>query len=222
MAIADNLRKIRSLLPDGVRLAAVSKFHSESAIMEAYEAGHRLFAENRVQELVSKYQHLPKDIEWHMIGHLQTNKVRLLAPFVSVIESVDSLRLLSEIDREGGRHGRCIDVLLQIHIAKEKHKFGFSFDEAEAFFADGLFASFDHVRVAGLMGVASLTEERDLIRTEFVSIGRFFRRIREKYFADGGTFRELSIGMSGDYEMALEAGSTIIRLGSAIFGDRRR
>ncbi|MDR1563120.1 MAG: YggS family pyridoxal phosphate-dependent enzyme [Dysgonamonadaceae bacterium] len=220
MTIANNLRKIRAALPVNVRLAAVSKFHSEDEIMEAYNAGHRLFAENRVQELVTKYEHLPKDIEWHLTGHLQTNKVRYIAPFVSVIQSVDSVRLLQEIDCEGMKAGRQIGVLLQIHIAMEENKFGFSYDEAEEFFADGVFEAFRHVQVKGLMGMASFTHDCERIRTEFASLGTFFRGIRTKYFAGSEVFCELSMGMSDDYMIAVEEGSTTVRIGRAIFGER--
>jgi pyridoxal phosphate enzyme (YggS family) len=221
MTIANNLRKIKAALPANVRLAAVSKFHTETAVMEAYNAGQRLFAENRVQELAAKHERLPKDIEWHLIGHLQTNKVRQAVQLASVIQSVDSCRLLLEINREGQKTGRYIDVFLQIHIAREEHKFGFSFAEADEIFADKVPESLQYVRITGLMGMASLMDNREQIRAEFASLGTFFKKIKTKYFAGNEAFRELSIGMSSDYEIALEEGSTMVRIGSAIFGARQ-
>jgi pyridoxal phosphate enzyme (YggS family) len=220
MKIADNLLKVKSSLPPNVRLAAVSKFHSEEEIMEAYGAGQRLFAENRVQELVPKYEHLPKDIEWHLIGHLQTNKVRQIAPFVSVIQSVDSLRLLQEINREAQKNGRQIDVFLQIHIADEEQKFGFSFEEAENLLKNKFSETLESVRITGLMGMATFTEDEAKIRSEFAHLSAFFKKIKAEYFLNKNEFCELSMGMSDDYEIAVAEGSTIVRIGSAIFGPR--
>ncbi|MDR1373122.1 MAG: YggS family pyridoxal phosphate-dependent enzyme [Dysgonamonadaceae bacterium] len=221
MVIADNLQKIKALLPATVRLAAVSKFHTEEAIMEAYGAGHRLFAENRVQELVIKYEHLPKDIEWHLIGHLQTNKVRQVVPFVSVIQSVDSKRILQEIERESQKLNRKIDIFLQIHIAQEEQKFGFSFDEAETLFKNNVHKTLNSVRITGLMGMATFTENKTQIRFEFAKLKVFFNKIKKIYFPCNEQFSELSMGMSGDYQNAVEEGSTTVRIGSAIFGERK-
>jgi pyridoxal phosphate enzyme (YggS family) len=217
MKIAENLRKIKDALPPAVCLTAVSKFHPESAIMEAYSAGQRVFGENRVQELVVKYEHLPKDIQWHLIGHLQTNKVRLIAPFISVIQSVDSLYLLQEINRQAKKNSRKINVLLQIHIAEEEHKFGFSFEEAEELFKNKNSETLQFVQIKGLMGMATLTDDANKIRAEFANLSAFFHKIKLQYFLEDKEFCELSMGMSGDYTIAIEEGSTIVRIGSAIF-----
>jgi len=218
--IAENLRQLKSELPDNVRLLAVSKLHSESVIMEAYRAGQRIFGENRVQELLPKYDHLPKDIEWHFIGHLQANKVKYITPFVHTIQSVDSLKLAETVNKEAEKINRKIRVLLQIHIAQEEHKFGFSYEEAEDLFKNHIFNSMENLEISGLMGMATLTDDYSQIRKEFNRLNNFFKQIKSVYFSCDNSFKELSIGMSDDYFTAIEEGSTMIRLGSKIFGSR--
>jgi pyridoxal phosphate enzyme (YggS family) len=220
MNIAENIQQVKKELPGNVRLVAVSKFHPESAIWEAYNAGHRIFGENRVQELIAKYEHLPKDIEWHFIGHLQGNKVKYIAPFIDTVESVDSLKLLEELNREAGKSNRKINVLLQIHIAQEIQKFGFSFDEIERLLEEQSCNSFPNLIFSGLMGMATFTDDKAQIQKEFESLSVFFKKIKTNYFKDVDTFKELSIGMSDDYPLAVAAGSTLVRIGSKIFGVR--
>jgi pyridoxal phosphate enzyme (YggS family) len=220
MGVVENLRQIRETLPDNVRLTAVSKFHPESVLLEAYHAGQRIFGENRVQELLPKYEHLPKDIEWHFIGHLQANKVKFIAPFIHTIQSTDSLRLLEEINRQAGWHNRIINVLLQIHIAQEAHKFGFLYDEIERLLNEKVFETFENIRITGLMGLATFTGDERQIRREFNTLHTFFLHIKNGCFAGKESFGELSIGMSEDYPIAVEEGSTMVRIGSRIFGER--
>ncbi|MDR2622794.1 MAG: YggS family pyridoxal phosphate-dependent enzyme [Dysgonamonadaceae bacterium] len=220
MNIASRLNRLKSDLPEGVRLVAVSKFHPESAIEEAYRAGHRIFGENRVQELLSKYEHLPEDIEWHFIGHLQMNKVKFIVPFIHTIHSIDSVKLLAEVNKEAAKLNRRVNVLLQIHIAQEEHKFGFSFDEIEELLKNNAFSPFSNVVISGLMGMATFTDEKGQIRNEFRQLSEFFRKIKAACFSTDASFRELSMGMSDDYPLAIEEGSTIIRVGSKIFGPR--
>jgi pyridoxal phosphate enzyme (YggS family) len=221
MTLSARLDELKRRLPDGVRLLAVSKFQDATAIREAYDAGQRLFGESRVQELLPKHEALPSDIEWHFIGHLQANKARLIAPFISMIQSVDSLKLLDELDRQAGNCHRRIRVLLQIHIAQEEHKFGFSPSEAEALAASRLPQRFPHLIFSGLMGMATFTEDKEVILEEFATLAAFFARLKALYFADCPDFRERSIGMSDDYPLAIAQGSTMIRLGTAIFGARK-
>jgi pyridoxal phosphate enzyme (YggS family) len=220
MSIAQNLIRLRQSLPQSVKLVAVSKFHSPAAIWEAYEAGQRLFGESRVQELLEKQRQLPTDIEWHFIGHLQTNKVKSLAPFIALIHSVDSLKLLEAIDREGQRINRVIPCLLQLHIAQENSKYGFSFDECRDLFQTGRWIDFRHVHVKGLMGMATFTDDEDQIRQEFRLLHEFFLEIKTGYFPSDATFNELSMGMSNDYLLAIQEGSTLVRIGTLIFGHR--
>ena len=221
MSIASNLAKINSELPPGVRLTAVSKFHTEATIMEAYNAGQRIFGESRVQELLGKYDSLPKDIEWHFIGHLQTNKVKYLAPFIQLIQSVDSRKLLEEINKQAGLFLRRIPILIQIHIAQEEHKFGFSPDEIRDFLKNTDWKNeFPHVCFSGLMGMATFTDDTDQIASEFESLARLFHELKSAFFANDPEFKELSMGMSDDYPIAIAHGSTLIRVGSKIFGDR--
>ncbi len=216
MSIAQHLQDIRASLPGGVTLVAVSKTKPDGMIMEAYEAGQRDFGENYVQELADKAARLPKDIRWHFIGHLQSNKVKYIAPFVHLVHSVDSLKLLQEIDRQGARHNRVIGCLLQVYIAGEDTKFGLEFDACEALLAEAGNGLLRHTSIKGLMGMASLTDNPAQIGTEFASLGRFFSRLR--------TTRPgldiLSMGMSSDYKTALENGSNMVRVGSSIFGER--
>ncbi|GHT63450.1 YggS family pyridoxal phosphate enzyme [Bacteroidia bacterium] len=220
MSITENLRQIKETLPENVRLTAVSKFHPESVLWEAYDAGQRIFGENHVQELVPKYEHLPKDIEWHFIGHLQANKVKYIAPFIHTIQSADSLRLLAEINRQAGNHGRKINVLLQIHIAQEAHKFGFLYKEIEKLLEEKAFDALENVQITGLMGMATLTGDAQQIRREFNGLHTFFTKIQHLYFTGNKFFSELSMGMSDDYLIAIEEGSTMVRIGGSIFGQR--
>ena len=220
MSLAERLRQLKSELPENVRLLAVSKLQSESVIMEAYRAGQRIFGENRAQELLPKYEHLPKDIEWHFIGHLQVNKVKYIVPFIHTIQSIDSLRLAETVNKEAEKYNRKIRVLLQIHIAQEEQKFGFSFDEVEDLLKNNRFESMKNLDISGLMGMATLTGDQTQIRHEFNRLHRFFLQIKTGYFAGNHSFNELSIGMSDDYPIAVEEGSTIVRIGSKLFGAR--
>ena len=219
-AIRENLRQVNGLLPASVRLVAVSKYHPVSAIEEAYAEGQRIFGESHVQELVAKHEALPKDIEWHFIGHLQTNKVKLLAPFVSLIHAVDSEHLLREIDRQAKKCGRTIPVLLQVHVAREETKYGFSPDELLRFMESGDWRQYENVSIAGLMCMATNTDDADLIASEFERAWRLFREIKGRYFGEQTMFCECSWGMSDDYPIAVRHGSTMVRIGSLIFGER--
>jgi len=216
----ENYRKLIQFLPDHVRLVAVSKTHSPEKIMEIYQGGHRLFGENKVQELVSKYQVLPKDIEWHMIGHLQSNKVKYIAPFISLIHSVDSVKLLDVIEKEAIKNKRAIPCLLQVHIATEETKFGFSPEELLEFLLGGQWKKYQHIVFSGLMGMATYTDNTEQIRREFKTLAELFKTIKANYFSDNEYFNTLSMGMSNDYQIAIEEGSNMIRVGSLIFGER--
>ena len=218
--IKDNLTQIRSTIADGVRLIAVSKTKPVEDLQEAYEAGQRLFGENKALEMRDKHEVLPKDIEWHFIGHLQTNKIKYIAGYVSLIHSIDSLNLLQAVDKEAAKHDRVIDCLLQFHIATEETKFGLDMAEAQALLESVEFAEMKHVRIVGVMGMATNTEDRDLVRREFRTLKEYRDRLAERYFAGRAEFREISMGMSGDYDIAMEEGSTLVRVGSAIFGAR--
>jgi pyridoxal phosphate enzyme (YggS family) len=218
--ISDNLIKIKKELPSSVKLIAVSKTRSVEEIMEAYNAGHRQFGENRVQELLSKKDHLPGDIEWHLIGHLQSNKVKLIAPFISMIHSIDSLKLLAVTDNEAEKAKKIIDCLVQIHIAEEETKFGFSMDELRDMLKSDAFRNFRSVRMCGVMGMATFTDDMVQVRKEFAFLKKCFDEIKADYFTGSSHFREISMGMSGDYSIATEEGSTMVRLGSIIFGER--
>ena len=220
MNLSEKINNIQKTLPAGVRLVAVSKYHPASLIQEAYDAGQRIFGESHVQELVVKHDALPKDIEWHFIGHLQTNKVKYIAPFVSLIHAVDSERLLIEIDKQAKRCGRTIPVLLQVHVAKETTKFGFTPDELLNFMEHGDWRQYTNIRFSGIMCMATNTDDEALIASEFEQAKTLFHRIKEKYYSDSDTFNECSWGMSGDYPIAIEHGSTLIRIGSMIFGER--
>jgi hypothetical protein len=220
MSIAENILKIRLNIPSSVKLIAVSKTKPMADIMEAYAVGQRAFGENKAQEMAGKHHLLPSDIEWHFIGHLQRNKVKYIAPFVSLIHSVDSLPLLAEIDREGGKHQRVISCLLQLHIADEETKFGLNPEEANQLLASEVFKSLRFVRIAGVMGMATYTEEMEKIRGEFRYLKSFFENLKETWFKECDDFREISMGMSSDYPIAIEEGSTIVRIGSNIFGER--
>jgi pyridoxal phosphate enzyme (YggS family) len=220
MTITENLKYINNLLPSGVKLVAVSKTKSIEEIMEAYEAGQRLFGENKVQELTSKWQRLPKDIEWHYIGHLQTNKVKLLVPCVSAIHSVDSLKLLAVINREAEKISRIIPVLLEFHIASEESKYGLSLSKAEEMLTSAEIAKMKNVRISGVMGMATFTDDEKKIRSEFEHLRSLFNIIKAKFFQGYDHFCEISMGMSDDFPIAVSAGSTMVRIGSKIFGTR--
>lgn len=218
--IGENLQKVwDTLLPD-VRLVAVSKFHPVEALQAAYDAGQRVFGESHVQELVAKQEVMPKDIEWHFIGHLQTNKVKYMAPFVSLIHAVDSVKLLKEIDKQAQKCGKVIDVLLQVHVAKEETKFGFSPEELVQMLEEGEWKLFGSIRIAGLMAMATNTDDEAQIAEEFDMVRGLFCNMKERFFADTPEFKELSMGMSGDYQIAQQHGSTLVRVGSLIFGER--
>ncbi|MFA6872952.1 MAG: YggS family pyridoxal phosphate-dependent enzyme [Bacteroidaceae bacterium] len=218
--IATHIAQLKKQLPEGVKLLAVSKFHPKEAIMEAYEAGQRLFGESRVQEMTEKWENLPKDIEWHFIGHIQTNKIKYMIPYVSMIHGVDSFYLLSEINKQAQKANRIVRCLLQLHVAKEETKFGFTFDECRDMLAEGVWKDLKNVQITGMMAMASNTKDSTLVHQEFHSVSSFFKEIKEAYFAAQSEFREVSMGMSHDYPLAVEEGSTLIRVGTFIFGDR--
>lgn len=215
--IAERIQSVVASLPETARLVAVSKFNPAEAVLQAYNCGQRLFGESKVQELTGKYEVLPKDIEWHFIGHLQTNKVKYIAPFISLIQSVDSLKLLKEIDAQAKKVNRVIDCLLEIHVAQEETKYGFSFDELRTLFKERAFDVFENVSVVGLMGMASNTDDEVQIRDEFRLLSDFYKEMKDSLAPQ---FRELSMGMSHDYHIAVEEGSTLVRVGSFIFGER--
>lgn len=222
MSIADNLLKYKNELDEiAVKLIAVSKYQEAAAVQEAYDAGQRVFGENIVQELVEKQAQLPQDIEWHLIGHLQTNKVKYIAPFISLIQSVDSLKLLLEIDKQAAKNKRVIDCLLQIYIADEDTKFGLGFDEAIELLRSEEFAGMKNVRIVGLMGIASNNALEKQTLDEFTELKVLFDGIKLSFFRKEDSFKEISMGMSGDYKLAIEAGSTMVRVGSSIFGKRK-
>lgn len=221
MSVKRNIEIIASELAGSTcRLIAVSKTHPVELVREAYDAGQRIFGENKVQEMATKHEALPGDIEWHMIGHLQTNKVKIIAPWVSLIHSVDSPRLAEEINKQGSKLGRRIPCLLQVHIAQEETKFGFAADEILTFLTSPEFANFEGISIEGLMGMASLTEDRAKIRSEFRGLKQLFDQIGAQSNPSFVQMKELSMGMSSDYKIALEEGSTLVRIGTAIFGKR--
>lgn len=220
MNIQTNLKEIIATLPSHVRLVAVSKFHPIEALQEAYDGSQRIFGESRVQEMTQKYETLPKDIEWHFIGHLQTNKIKYMAPYVAMIHGVDSFKLLCEINKQAAKVGRQIPCLLQIHIAQEETKFGFSFDECKEMLCQGEWKKLTNVALCGVMGMATNTDDEEQIKQEFQSLGCFFNELKQEFFAQDERFKEISMGMSDDYPLAIEAGSTLVRVGSRIFGER--
>ena len=217
MAIGAKIEELHASLPQGVKLVAVSKFHPVEALMEAYEAGQRIFGESRVQELLLKYEALPKDIEWQMIGHLQTNKVRQIVPFVSLIQSVDSIRLAECINREAERIGRVVDILLEIHVAQEESKTGWKYEELVDYLRSEEFSALSNIRVRGVMGMATNTEDEVVIRADFELLAKHYNELKPLF---GECFDTLSMGMSDDYELAIACGSTMVRIGSSIFGNR--
>ena len=218
--IKDNLNRINSELPSNVTLVAVSKTKTTQLIQEAYDSGHKAFGENKVQEVIEKHSLLPKDIEWHFIGHLQSNKVKYIAPFVTLIHSVDSLKLLKEINKQGRKYERTIDCLLQFHIAQEESKYGLSFEDALEILGSDEFVSFENISITGIMGMATFTSNQEQIREEFRTLENYFNVLKSHYFKFNNSFKHLSMGMSGDFKIAIEEGSTIVRVGSLIFGSR--
>jgi len=218
--IKEKLAEIRKEIPEHVTLIAVSKTKPVSDLEEAYKAGQRHFGENKVQEMFEKHELLPKDIQWHLIGHLQTNKVKYIAPFVHLVHSVDSLKLLKEIDKQAKKNNRIIDCLLQFHIAQEETKFGLNLDEANVLLTSNEFLNLKNIQIAGVMGMASFVDDQDQIRREFQQLNSIFEALKNDFFKTNSDFKEISMGMSGDYELAIEEGSTLIRVGSSIFGGR--
>jgi PLP dependent protein len=220
MSVRANLKSVLSTLPANCKLIAVTKTHPEETILEAYQAGHRMFGENKVQELVGKYELLPKDIDWHLIGHLQTNKVRHIVPFVSLIHSVDSVKLLLEIHKQALKYNRVVDCLLQVHISQDETKFGLSEAEVEQLISSTTVRNLTHIRIIGLMGIATLTENTEQIRKEFRGLKTFFEKLKGLALPANIVMTELSMGMSNDFNLAIEEGTTMVRIGSAIFGQR--
>ena len=218
--VRESIRQILSELPEGVKLVAVSKFHPNEYIEAAYQEGHRVFGESREQELAKKVVSLPKDIQWHFIGHLQTNKVKYIVPYISMIEAVDSLKLLKEINKQAEKCNRDVDVLLELHLAKEETKSGFDLDECRALLESGEWRQLTHVHIRGLMMMASFVDDENQIREEMMQASDFFDEVKEKYFHDDPLFCERSWGMSHDYQIAIECHSTIVRIGTSIFGPR--
>ena len=218
--VKDNLKRIAATLPDGVRLVAISKYHPAEYISEAYDCGQRIFGESHEQELRLKHEQLPKDIEWHFIGHLQTNKVKYIAPYVTMIEAVDSMRLLREIEKQAAKCDRTIKVLLELHIAQEATKYGLTPDDCRALLSDGEWREMSHVQICGLMMMASNTDDDEQIAREFQTAFDFFSEVKDKYFNDDPHFCQRSWGMSDDYMTALKHGTTMVRIGTAIFGPR--
>jgi len=221
MSIAENIKSLKKETElINVTLIAVSKTKPVEDLLEVYNTGQRLFGENMVQELVEKYEQLPKDIEWHLIGHLQSNKVKYIAPFISMIQSVDSLKLLQEINKHAEKHNRVIDCLLQVYIADEETKFGLGFDEVIELLRSEEFAALKHVKIRGLMGIATNTDNEKQIKDEYYELKTFFDGIKQSFFRKEKSFNTLSMGMSSDYKVAIEQGSNMVRLGSTIFGQR--
>lgn len=220
MGITENLANLKKIIPPTVTLVAVSKTKKPETIMQAYHAGQRIFGESKAQELLPKYESLPKDIQWHMIGHLQSNKVKYIAPFISLIHSVDSLKLLKEINKEGHKNKRVIPCLLQIHIAQESSKFGLSKEECIQLLESESFKNFKNINIRGVMGMATFTDDNDQVRREFRTLMSVFQDIKQRYFPGKEHFTEVSMGMSDDYNLGIEEGSTMVRIGSAIFGSR--
>ncbi|MBP3420588.1 MAG: YggS family pyridoxal phosphate-dependent enzyme [Marinifilaceae bacterium] len=222
MGIAENILEIREGIPEGVTLVSVSKYQPVEALQEAYAAGERVFGESRAQEMAEKYNILPKDIEWHMIGHLQTNKVKYIAPFVSLIHSVDSLELLSQINKSAAKSDRVIDCLIQLHVAAEESKFGFIPGEASLILSSEEFKAMKHVRIRGVMGMATHTDDMERVKSDFRAIKGEYDQLKERFFAQCDYFNTISMGMSGDYQIAINEGSTMIRIGTTIFGERKK
>jgi pyridoxal phosphate enzyme (YggS family) len=220
MSIATNIKTIKDGLPKGITLVAVSKTKPIEDILEAYDAGHRIFGENKVQELTIKYEELPKDIEWHYIGHLQSNKIKYITPFVSLIHGVDSKKLLLAINKEGKKVNRIIKCLFQFHIAQEETKFGFSLNEAAEILKENILEDIPFIEICGVMGMATYTNDQQQIAKEFRHLHDIFQNLKSNYFSKQNSFEHISMGMSGDYPIAIKEGSTLVRVGSSIFGAR--
>lgn len=218
MVIGTKIKELHTSLPQTVKLVAVSKFHPVEALMEAYEAGQRIFGESRVQELLVKHEALPKDIEWQMIGHLQTNKVRQIVPFISLIQSVDSARLIECINREAERIGRVVDILLEIHVAQEESKTGWKYEELVDYLHSEEFATMKNIRIRGVMGMATNTDDEQIVRADFEQLANLYNELKPRFSEE---FDTLSMGMSDDYQLAIDCGSTMVRIGSSIFGIRQ-
>ena len=218
--IKENLKNIKAVMPSSVSLVAVSKTKPNDAILEAYNAGQRIFGENKVQELTQKELDLPKDIEWHFIGHLQSKKVKSIAPFVSLIHAVDSIKLLTEINKQALKNNRTINCLLQFHIATEQSKYGLTFEEVREILESDVFVELQNISITGVMGMATFTENENQVREEFQALGNYFNVLKSHYFKFNDNFEHISMGMSGDFQIAIEEGSTMVRIGSSIFGSR--
>lgn len=219
-AISENINHFIDLIPKHVKIVAVSKTKPNEDILEAYSQGQRIFGENKVQDLVTKADLLPKDIQWHFIGHLQTNKVKYIAPFVDLLHAVDSLKLLTEVNKQAKKHNRVISCLLQFHIASEETKFGLDMEEAKAILEDSKFKGFENIKIIGVMGMATYTDNESVIRKEFDQLVSVYKELKKSYFKEQDSFKEVSMGMSGDFQLAIEEGSTMVRIGSSIFGAR--
>lgn len=217
--IKENLNKVRATVPENVTLIAVSKTKPVSDLQEAYDAGQRIFGENKALEMRDKYQELPKDVKWHFIGHLQTNKIKYIVPFVTLIHSIDSASLLEAVNKEAVKNNRVIDCLLQFHIAQEETKFGLDMEEAKTMIESDNFKKLNNVRIVGVMGMATFTDDENQVRNEFKTLKNIFDTLKENYFKDD-SFKEISMGMSDDYPIAIEEGATMVRVGSKIFGAR--
>ena len=220
MSITQNIQRLTAQLPQGVKLVAVSKFHPIERLQEAYDAGQRIFGENRAQELASKAPQLPSDIEWHFIGHLQKNKVRMIMPWASIIQSIDSTQLLQLVNKEAARINRHVNVLLQLHVAKEQTKSGFTIDEIFEAAEDGAFRDLSNVTICGVMAMATFTDDMEQVASEFELVRNTFLTLRDKYFSHNDAFKEISMGMSDDWRIAVEHGATLVRIGTNIFGQR--
>lgn len=220
MSISNNLSAVRKSIPAGVQLVCVSKFHPDESLLEAYEAGERVFGESKVQEMCGKFERLPKDIHWHFIGHLQTNKIKYIVPFVELIHGVDSYKLLAEINKQAAKADRVVNCLLQIHIAQEETKFGFSAQELLDTLQAGDWKELQHIKICGLMGMATYTDNKMQVKAEFRQLKQLFDEVKNAYFADEPAFKNISMGMSDDFQLAIEQGSSMVRVGSLIFGNR--
>jgi len=218
--IKENLKNVKAVIPSSVSLVAVSKTKPNEAILEAYNAGQRIFGENKVQELTQKELDLPKDIEWHFIGHLQSKKVKSIAPFVSLIHAVDSIKLLTEINKQALKNNRTINCLLQFHIATEQSKYGLTFEEVREILESDVFVELQNISITGVMGMATFTENENQVREEFQALENYFNVLKSHYFKFNDNFEHISMGMSGDFQIAIEEGSTMVRIGSSIFGSR--
>ena len=220
MDIQQKLINVKNEIPQGIRLVAVSKYHPTEAILKAYNSGQRIFGENKAQEMKAKHEVLPKDIQWHFIGHLQSNKIKYIISYVSMIEAVDTFKLLSEINQYAEKEERIVPCLLEIHLAKEETKFGFSFQECRDLLKEGYWKELKNVTISGIMGMASNIDDESQILREFTSLKKFFDELKRIFFSDNPNFKEISMGMSDDYKLAIQAGSTLVRIGTKIFGER--